>query len=74
MPADASSYGLNVVLHKNEGEQWKSVEYASHRHAKVEKEGLTLMWGGDNCLGFFLIGRHLALETDLRPFVGLLDR
>lgn len=78
LSADASSYGLGMVLLQKEEEQWKPVAYAScsltpteQRYAQLEKETLGLTWG---CERFkdFLIGHHFHLETDHKALVTLL--
>ena len=77
--ADASSYGLGVVLmQKQEDHQWKPVVYASRsltsteeKYAQIEKESLGITWA---CERFreYLIGIKFRVETDHKPLFSLL--
>ena len=76
--ADASSFGLGVVLLQSNSNSWKPVAFASRsmseteRHyVQIEKEALAAVWA---CSKFsvYLLGRTFSIETDHKPLVSLL--
>ena len=78
--ADASAYGLGVVLLQRQDEVWKPVAYASksmteteRRYSQIEKEALALVWA---CEKFedYVLGKEIQLETDHKPLVPLLGK
>ena len=57
---------------------WKPVEYASCamsetecRYAQIEKEALAATWACEK-FSDFVLGKHIALETDHKPLIPLL--
>ena len=76
--ADASSYGLGVVLLQKNDQSWQPVTYASRtmtstecRYAQVEKEALALTWACEKFANYVL-GKKFTIETDHKPLVPLL--
>ena len=76
--ADASAYGLGAVLLQKIDSHWKPVAYASRamseterRYAQIEKEALAATWACEK-FSDFVLGKHIALETDHKPLVPLL--
>ena len=76
--ADASCYGLGVVLLQQQDSTWRPVAYASRsmtetekRYAQIEKEALALTWACEKFTDY-LLGLHFLMETDHKPLVPLL--
>ena len=76
--ADASSYGLGVVLLQKNNQLWQPVMYASRtmtstecRYAQVEKEALASTWACEKFANYVL-GKKFIIETDHKPLVPLL--
>ena len=76
--ADASAYGLGVVLLQIQDGQWKPVVYASRsltetesRYAQIE-EALASTWA---CKHFsdYILGKSIVIESDHKPVVPLLN-
>ena len=71
--ADASSFGLGVVLLQEFNDVWRPVAYASHamtnaerRYAQVEKEALTVTWACEKC-GDYILGGILKSKLITSP-------
>ena len=76
--ADASSYGLRVVLLQKIDNSWKPVAFASRsmseterRYAQIEKEALATTWACEKFANF-IVGTHFRIETDHKPLDPLL--
>ena len=76
--ADASSYGLGVVLCQKHGDGWHPVAFASRsltvteqRYAQLEKEALASTWACEK-FADYLIGKYFTIETDHKPLISLL--
>lgn len=77
--ADASAYGLGVVLPQRSESTWKPVAFASHsiteterRYVQIEKEALATMWACEK-FSDFVLGKQIMIETDHKPLVPLLE-
>lgn len=76
--ADASSYGLGVVvLQKQQSGNIKPVAYISRlltpteqRYAQIEKEALAFTWACER-LSDYLLGLTFCIQTDHKPLVPL---
>ena len=77
--ADASSFGLGVVLLQRTGDNWRPVAYASRsmsdterRYAQIEKEALAIT---SACEKFsnYVLGRSFHIESDHKPLIPLLS-
>ena len=73
--ANASSFGLGVVLCQQDGDKWRPVAYASRsmseterRYAQIEKEALAVTWV---CRKFtdYILGRKFLIESDHKPLI-----
>ena len=78
--ADASSFGLGAVLLQKEGKAWRAVAFASRAmtdterfYAQIEKEALATTWACEK-FADYILGKHIAIETDHKPLVPLLSR
>ena len=77
--ADASAYGLGVVLlQQHTPPEWKPVVYASRamreteqRYSQIEKEALALVWACER-FSDYVVGKSVELETDHKLLVPLL--
>ena len=80
MSADASSFGLGVVLLQCKGDSgWKPVAYASRFlsetkrcYTQIEKEALAVTWSCEK-LSDYILGSKFEIETDHKPFIPLLS-
>ena len=75
--ADASSFGLGVVLLQQDNQGWCPVAFASksmseveQRYTQIEKEALTTTWACET-FAVYLVGGTFSIETDHKPFVTL---
>ena len=73
--ADASSYGLGVVLLQKHTDRWRPVAFASHSMSEVEqhytqteKEALACTWATEK-FADYLIGMNFTVETDHKPLI-----
>ena len=77
--ADASSFGLGAVLFQQDGENWKSVAYAStsmseteRRYAQIEKEDLAVIWARKEFTDYVL-GQKFMIRSDHKTLIPLLN-
>ena len=77
--ADASTYGLGVVLLQKQDDQWKPVVYASRSlteteswYAQIEKEALASTWACER-FSDYILGKPIEIESDHKPLVPLLN-
>jgi hypothetical protein len=74
--ADASSYGLGAVL-LQEGQPVyfcsRTLTEAEERWSQVDKEFLAIVWALER-LDLFTYGQQVAVLTDHRPLLGLVDK
>ena len=75
---DSSSYGIGCALQTNGTGNLQPVAYASRtlsvterRYAQVEREALACVWGALK-MDQYLFTRHITIETDHKPLLGLL--
>ena len=73
--ADASAYGLGLVLLQQQSGTWKPVAFASRsmtdtekRYSQIEKEALALVWACEK-FSDYVIGKAILLETDHKLLV-----
>ena len=73
--ADASSYGLGVVLLQKHTDRWRPVAFASHsmseveqHYTQIEKEALACTWATEK-FADYLIGMNFTVETDHKPLI-----
>lgn len=75
--ADASAYGLGVVLLQKTdlSAGWRAVAYASRalseteqRYSQIKKESLAMMWACEK-FSDYVLGKTVLLETDHKPLV-----
>lgn len=78
--ANASLYGLGVVLLQRVESEWKPAVYASHsmtdaerRYAQIEKEALAITWAREE-FSDYILGKSISMETDHKPLVPVLVR
>jgi len=78
--ADASAYGLGVVLLQLQKNEWRPIAFGSRsltetelRYAKIEKEALALTWALEN-FSEYTLGKLVQLETDHKPLIPLLGQ
>ena len=79
--ADASAYGLGVVLlQQQDDEKWHPMAFASRtmneaelRYAQIEKEALALTWALKK-FSEYVLGKVVCLETDHKPLILLLGQ
>ena len=79
LSCDSSSYGIGcALLQRNGASNLQPVAYASQtlsdterRYAQVEREALACVWGTLK-MHQYVFGRHITIETDHKPLLGLL--
>ena len=71
--ADASSYGLGVVLLQKQKKGWRPVAFASRsmseveqRYAQIEKEALACTWASEK-FADYLILKSFSVELTTNP-------
>lgn len=76
LSVDASKYGLGATLLQND----RPVAYGSasltdtqQRYSQIEKELLAIVYGLEH-FNYYTYGRHLTVETDHRPLIGLKEK
>ena len=77
--ADASSYGLGVVLLQKTSNDWQPVAYTSRslseterRYAQIEKEALAITWACEK-VAMYILGKRFTIKTDHKPLVPLMS-
>ena len=81
LSADASAYGLGVVLlQQQDDDKWRPVTFASRsmnetelRYAQIEKDALALTWAIEK-FSEYVLGKVVCLETDHKPLILLLGQ
>ena len=79
LSCDSSSYGIGCALLQTNGiGNLQPVAYASRtlsdterRYVKVERQALACVWGILK-MHQYVFGRHITIETDHKPLLGLL--
>ena len=77
--ADAPAYGLGAVLLQQHADMWQPVAFASRSMTDTERwysqieEALALVWACEK-FGDYVVGKDIALETDHKQFVHLLNK
>ena len=67
---------VGFVLFRQLNSQWKAVAYASHsmsdtecRYSQIENEALAFVWSCQKFSNYYILGKHIRLETALIPLL-----